>query len=251
MGEERRQPKYAVIAADLDAKIRSGHYAAGSALPSQRDLSTAYGVTLMTLRQALSLLAERGLVTQEAGRGTFVSAPKAVYSMGSLRSLSDDLRAQGHVVSTTLLGRSRRRLPAWVAARLGLEAGSLGLRVERLRVVGGTPAIHQVSWVPEPFASIVATVDFATSSLYGALAADGVIALRASERLSPAVLTSRLGTLLARPAGVPVFLSDRVTYDAGDRAVVFDRATILGELIEIRTERAATSVSMTWTNAGA
>ncbi len=249
MGEERRQPKYAVIAADLEAKIRSGHYAAGSALPSQRDLSTAYGVTLMTLRQALSMLGERGLVTQEAGRGTFVSAPKAVYSMGSLRSLSDDLRAQGHIVDTTVLGRSRRRLPGWVAARLGLEVGS-AVRVERLREVGGVPAIHQVSWIPEPFAEIVATVDFASSSLYGALAADGVIAQRASERLSPALLSSRLSALLSRPTGDPVFLSDRVTYDAGDRAVVFDRATILGELIEIRTERAATSVSLTWTNAG-
>ncbi|MFD8497055.1 GntR family transcriptional regulator [Amycolatopsis sp. NPDC059657] len=250
MGDERRQPKYAAIAADLDLKIQEGHYASGQALPSQRDLSAEYGVTLMTLRQALSLLAERGLVTREAGRGTYVSPPKAFYSMGSLKSLADDLREQGHSVETTLLARGRRPLPAWVATRLGAEAAEPALRVERLRHVGGAPAIHQVSWIPAAFAGSLTEVDFTATSLYDAFAADGRVADRADERLSPAVLTTRLGTLLERPEGAPVFLSDRVTYDRDGHAIVFDRATILGELIEIRTERAASSVKVVWTNAG-
>ena len=101
---ERREPKYATIAADLEAKIKDGEYRPGQALPGQRDLSAAYGVTLMTLRQALALLTDRGLVSQHPGRGTFVSTPKAAYSMGSLRSLSDDLRAQGHTVDTVGTG---------------------------------------------------------------------------------------------------------------------------------------------------
>jgi GntR family transcriptional regulator len=46
-----------------------------------------------------------------------------------------------------------------------------------------------------------------------------------------------------------VFLSDRVTHGFDERPVVVDRATILGELVEIRTERAATSLSMHWANA--
>ncbi|WP_370949318.1 GntR family transcriptional regulator [Amycolatopsis sp. cg5] len=248
MGDERRQPKYAAIAADLNLKIQEGHYASGQALPSQRDLSAEYGVTLMTLRQALSLLAERGLVTQEAGRGTYVSPPKAVYSMGSLKSLADDLREQGHSIATVLLGRARRALPAWVATRLGLEAAQPAFRIERLRQVSGAPAIHQVSWIPLPFAGSLSTVDFTATSLYDAFAADGRLASRADERLSPALLTARLATLLDRPEGAPVFLSDRVTYDRDDQAIVFDRATILGDVIEVRTERAASSVKVLWTN---
>jgi len=104
-GSERRRPKYAAIAEDLDAKIKSGAYRPGQPLPPQRELSATYGVTLMTLRQALQLLTERGLVSQQAGRGTFVAAPKASYSLGSMQSLADDLRGQGHLVETALLGR--------------------------------------------------------------------------------------------------------------------------------------------------
>ncbi|WP_210435319.1 GntR family transcriptional regulator [Saccharopolyspora sp. ASAGF58] len=252
LGSDRgpRTPKYAVIAADLEAKIKAGMYESGQALPAQRELSTAYGVTLMTLRQALQVLAERGLVTREAGRGTFVTAPKAVYNIGSLQSLSDELRAQGHPIDTVLLSRTRRKLPGWVAVRLGREAGAPAVRVERLRRVGGVPAIHQVSWLPEAVAGPLAHVDFTSTSLYGALAETGAVVERATERLNPGVLSARLGKILEKPTGVPVFLSDRVTYSAGDEPVLFDRATILGEFIEVRTDRAASAVSVLWTRAG-
>jgi GntR family transcriptional regulator len=248
-GSERREPKYATIAADLEAKIKSGHHGYGSALPPQRDLSASYGVTLMTLRQALQVLTERGLVTQHPGRGTYVSAPKAAYDMGSLHSLADDLRSQGHPVDTVLLARSRRRPPARIAEQLGTDSDEPALRIERLRRLAGAPAIHQVSWVPESYADPLRDVDFAVTSLYGALAEQGVEVRRAQERLLPAVLDAKLGALLERPEGTPVFVSERVTFSADDTVVVVDRATILGESIEIRTVRAADSVSMRWANA--
>lgn len=244
-----RTPKYAVIAADIEAKIKAGLYESGQVLPPQRELSAAYGVTLMTLRQGLQVLAERGLVSQEAGRGTFVTAPKAVYNVGSLQSLSDELRAQGHEIDTILLGRSKRQLPSWVAVRLGREAGTPAARIERLRRVGGVPAIHQVSWLPEPLAGRLTRIDLTGTSLYDALAETGTAAERATERLNPGVLTARLSKILEQPAGVPVFLSDRVTYAADDEPVLFDRATILGEFIEVQTERVASAVSVQWTHA--
>jgi GntR family transcriptional regulator len=55
----------------------TGRYDAGQVPPSQRDLSAEFGVTLMTPRQAIGLLAERGLINRHAGRSTFVSPPKA------------------------------------------------------------------------------------------------------------------------------------------------------------------------------
>lgn len=231
---ERREPKYATIAADLQSRIAIGEYRPGQALPPQRELSASYGVTLMTLRQALGLLADQGLVTQEPGRGTYVSGPKAAHTMGPLRSLSDDLRAQGHTVDTVVLAREEGPLPEWVAERLGQAAGAPGLRIERLRRLGTIPAIHQTSWIPADLAQRMTGVDLTATSLYDALAAAGTTVVRAEERLSPALLEDGLSVLLNRPAGTPVLHSDRVTYGADDNPVVFDRATILGELIEVR-----------------
>ncbi|WP_326554402.1 GntR family transcriptional regulator [Micromonospora sp. NBC_01813] len=239
-------PRYQAIAADLTAKIRAGEYAPGEALPPQRELSTAYGVTLMTLRQALRRLSDDGLIVQRPGRGTFVAPPHLAYELGSLHSFATDLVKQGHDVRTTVLARSVRRASARTAAQLRIPPGDTALRLERLREFAGRPAIHQVSWVRQPHADRLRDRDFTTESLYGVLADIGVAVARAAETIRPGLLDSATAALLKEPAGSAVLVSDRVTYAVDTTAVVVDRATILGSMMEIRTERAATGLSLRW-----
>ncbi|GGM16600.1 GntR family transcriptional regulator [Dactylosporangium sucinum] len=235
------EPRYRAIAADLAAKIHAGQYAPGSALPAQRELSSAYGVTLMTLRQALRQLSDEGLIVQQAGRGTFVSPPHLAYRLGSLRSLADDLREQGHEVRTTVVARATGTPPA----HAGL--GDPALRLERVREFAGRPSVHQVSWVR--LVPGLLDADFGRVPLYTALADAGVAVARATETIRPGALPSGLQVYLHEPAGTPVFVSDRVTYALDGTAVVADRAVILGDAMEIRAERAATGLSMTWSGA--
>ncbi|RSM74920.1 transcriptional regulator [Actinoplanes sp. ATCC 53533] len=242
---ERRTPKYQVIAADLTTKIRGGELPPGSALPPQKELSAAYGVTLVTLRQALRQLEDDGLLSQQPGRGTFVASPKATYRLDSLRGLAEDLRAQGHTVSTEILDQAMHRAPAWVAAHLGTGRA---LRLERLRLLAGRPAVHQLSWVGSPAGAELRAADLSDTSLYAAIAGHGIVVHRASEVLRPEVLTAPVADLLRSPAGTPVFVSDRVTYGLDDQAIVVDRATILGTAMEVRTERAVTGLSVQWSS---
>ena len=244
---ERREPKYQVIATDLAARIRRGEYAPGSALPSQRDLSATYGVTLATLRAALQVLESGGLLTQQPGRGTFVTEPRAAYRLDSLRSLADDLVAQGQTVGTEIVDRSLAPPPPNVAEHLG--ATGPALRLERVRLVGGRRAIHQVSWVPEPAGGRIAGADFSAVSLYGALATADVAVHRAAETLRPGLLAEPAAELLRQPPGTPVFVSERITYGIDEAPIVVDLATILGSVMEIRTERRATGLSLRWTAA--
>lgn len=238
--------RYRGIAADLAAKIRAGEYAPGEALPAQRELSVSYGVTLMTLRQALRELSDDGLIVQQPGRGTFVSPPHQAYRSGALQSLADDLRKQGHDVRTTVLGRTVRRAPAQVVGQLRIRAGESALRLERLREFAGRPAVHQVSWVRQPHADRLRERDFGAVSLYDALADAGVAVARATETIRPGALTAAVAKHLEEPAGAPVFIGDRVTYALDGAAVVADRATILGSMMEIRTERAASGLTLNW-----
>jgi GntR family transcriptional regulator len=117
------------------------------------------------------------------------------------------------------------------------------LRLERLRLIAGRPAVHQLSWIR---GDELAETDFSGISLYAALADRGVVVHRASETVRPGVLDGPTAELLGQPAGTPVFVSDRVTFGLDDVPLVFDRATILGTALEIRTERAATGLSMQW-----
>lgn len=223
-------PAYRRIATDLADKIRAGEYRPGDALPAQRELSAGYGVTLMTLRQALQELRDKGLIVQQAGRGTFVAPVQAAYRVDTLRSFVEDLREQGHRVTTEV-----------VSVSSGPQ-----LRLERVRHVDGRPVIHQVSTVPARWAALLADEDFRRVSLYAALADAGVTIVRASERIVPGLLTEPVAGHLRHPAGEAVFVSERTTYAMDDQVVVVDRAIILGDLMEIRAERAATRLSVQW-----
>jgi GntR family transcriptional regulator len=238
--------RYRAIAADLAGKIRDGHYAPGEALPGQRELSTEYGVTLMTLRQALRELSGEGLIVQQPGKGTFVAPPHLAYQLGSLRSFADDLREQGHEVRTTVIARSQRRVPSRIAARLRVRESETGLRLERVRAFAGRRAIHQISWIREPYAGRLREVDFTTTSLYTALADAGVVVAQASETIRPDVLGSDVARHLDEDEGAPVLVSDRLTYGSNETALVADRATILGSMMQITADRVASGLSLRW-----
>ena len=238
--------RYQVIAADLAAKIRDGHYPPGQALPAQRELSAAYGVTLMTLRQALRELDAEGLIVQRHGKGTFVAPPQLAYQLGALRSFADDLREQGHEVRTTVLTCAALPVPSQVAARLRVRASETGLRLERVRAFAGRRAIHQVSWVRAPYGQQLRDVDFAGTSLYAALAGAGAVVARASETIRPALLDAGTARHLDEDDGAPVLVSDRVTLGPDGTPLVADTATMLGSMLQVTADRAATGLSLHW-----
>ena len=131
---EQRQPKYLRIYAELRDRITSGQWPAGSPLPPQRDLAGEFGVSIMTLRQALQLLTDDGLVAARHGSGTYVAA-RYDYDLGHLRSFAADLAAQGAEISTRLLAtrsspRPRRSAP-------GSAAPAEVLQLRRLRLAAG------------------------------------------------------------------------------------------------------------------
>jgi GntR family transcriptional regulator len=241
------EPKYRRIAADLAERVRAGDFGANGALPAQRALSEQYGVTLMTLRQALQVLQDEGLIEQRPGRGTYVVPPEVAHDQANLRSLADELHAQGVPLRTEVLGKQMRKLPKPVAAEFGLEADEPALRLERLRSVRGIALLHQVSWVAPPWAEAVKDVDFELNPLYQAIsAAGGSAPERAEEALTAEALSARLATLNGTAEGRPALVMRRTTFDGAGRAYVVDTATILDERLRIVTDRRTAEVTHTW-----
>ena len=66
---------YMRVASDIATRIASGELNPGARLRAERDLAEYYEVSYGTIRRAMEVLRERGLITTIHGRGTFVSAP--------------------------------------------------------------------------------------------------------------------------------------------------------------------------------
>lgn len=64
--------QYMRVANDIEIRIRSGELAPGARLLSEKDLAIYYGVAYLTVRHAVAILRERGLVETVRGRGTYV-----------------------------------------------------------------------------------------------------------------------------------------------------------------------------------
>ena len=242
----RRAPKYLSIHRELEERIASGRLPPGSRLPSQRELADSFGVTLMTLRQALALLEADGLLVAKRGSGTYVSPRPFAYDLGPLRSLAQEVREQGVALTTRVVSAGVVPAPAPVAARLGVAGGRV-FALERVRLVDGRPVVRQSSFLPEPLGRRAAKADLARRSLYDVLHEDlGVRVARAVETIQPVVLSGRDAALLARHPGAPALLSQRLTYDEGDRPVIDDRALLPGDGPVIRAERVSDAVRVTY-----
>jgi GntR family transcriptional regulator len=250
-GSQGGEPKYQAIYRDLLEQIDGGEFAPGQPLPSQRELGVHYGVSLMTVRQALQRLSAEGRIEQRHGLGTFVAGTVIPYQMNSLGSLADDLARQGIELETVVLGVRRAQPPAPVRAELRLAAHAEVTVVERLRIVTGSPVIHQLSYVPlsltvtppgggrpTPFLESLAEGELEHTPLYTLIEERcGVSPAWATEAVKPVVLSEEQAGLLSQPAGSAALLSTRVTFDADDRPVLVDRALMCASHIVFTTRR--------------
>ena len=230
----RRLPRYHRIADALRQRIREGEWVPGAPLPNQRRLARDFGVTLMTLRQALELLERDDLITRRHGLGTFVAAPSIDYEITKLRRFATDLSAQSEAVSTRVLGVRPAVADHRAGTALGLGPRARVVVLERLRLVGGHPMSLQRSFLPARLGEEVLHADFAETTLSQVLEFKlGIVVVRAREAVSAVRLGGREARELACAPGAPAFESERVSFDAAGRPVVFDRAFIPGDRFRI------------------
>src|SRR5947199_521831 len=232
-----RVPRYHRIAEALRERIGSGQLAAGARLDNQRKLARSFGVTLMTLRQALELLERDHLITRRHGLGTFVAAPSIDYDILQLRRFAGDLSAKGEHVATRLLGTRFAAPDRRVAEALRFAGRPRVLFLERLRLVDAHPVSLLRSFLPSPLGDEVIRADLARTPLHQVLEFKlGVVITRASETVSAVRLGRREARDLGCRVGEPAFESERVSYDAGGAPVVFDRVFIPGDRFRITRE---------------
>ena len=86
-GTTQGAPAYRCVGDLLAARIRSSELAPGARVPSERELATEQGISRMTARAAVDLLARQGLVERKERSGVFVARPK-IEQPGAGRTVS-------------------------------------------------------------------------------------------------------------------------------------------------------------------
>jgi GntR family transcriptional regulator len=236
LDQSQRRPAWVRIEEALTERIESAAIAVGERLPGERELAREFGVSRMTVRQALSSLAGRGLIERGVGRGTFVRRAKIEHDMTRVAGFSDLVERQGLTPGARLLAVAERLAPAGVAAALGLEPGALMVRVERVRLGGGAPLALEDSWIPASRLPGFADHDL-SGSLYELMRSEyDLEPVRAVERLEAVTARRHEAHTLGIPERAPLMLVERTAYAAGDVAVELARDRWRGDRARFTVE---------------
>jgi GntR family transcriptional regulator len=229
-----RVPRYHQIARTLRERIAASGQAPGERLDNQRSLAREFGVTLMTLRQALDLLERDGLIARRHGLGTFVARPAIDYDILHLRALAGDLSALGEDVATRFLRSHFAIADRRVADALGLAPPAQVFVLERLRLVDGEPVSFQASYLPAALGVEVSRADLAVTPLRQVLTFKlGIEITAARETVSAVPLDRRAARELDCRPGLAAFRSDRVSLGPDGTPIVYDRVFIPGDRFRI------------------
>ena len=216
---EPGQSRYAALAAALRHRIVAGEWPAGTPLPAETSLAAEHGVALGTMRRALELLAEQGLIERRHGKGTFVRGGLAGATMlRFFRFGSGD----GEVPHSRVTARQSVIASAEVARRLGIPRGDPVLRLHRLRSLGGQPCLLEEIWLPLPmFAPLLDSPVAEWGDLLYPMFAErcGVAVTRATDEIGFATLSAAQARHLELSAGHPGVTVTRQAYDLAGRCV--------------------------------
>src|SRR5882757_2521533 len=127
-------PLYAQVEVVLAASIADGTLPPGSQLPSEDSLIERFAVSRTTIRKTIQNLANSGLIEIRRGKGTFVTQPKITQELTELSGFVEDMRALGRNPTARLLSKQIVAASESVARQLALTAGTLVVRIERVRL---------------------------------------------------------------------------------------------------------------------
>jgi GntR family transcriptional regulator len=211
--------------------IAGGRLAPGDRLPTEQHLAAWLGVSRMTLRHALSELAQRGLVTRTVGRsgGTFVAEPKLEQDLTVLAGFSEQLRKHGLVAGARVLAAGQVAASPAASAALEIGVGHPVYEVRRLRLAGGEPILLEHSLFPAE--RCPGLLDYRLDgSLYELLETKfGLRPHRARESLEPVTAGVREAEALGVLEGAPLMLVERTAYSQMGLPLEFARDLFRGD----------------------
>ncbi len=237
-------PLYYQLGTILREQIHSGAFAVGDKLPTEAELVSVYGVSRITVRQALKPLENDGLIRREAGRGTFVcgtaSLPEPLRMEGSL----DDLMSIGKATAVHHLDEKRVAADRCDASAFVLDVGSPVVQFVRLRLHEDTPFCYIVSRVPCEIAECLTEEDRRQGSMLRAIERRLETPLKVVDQTVTATLAdASVARLLETPIGAPLLLVDRVARTQDGRAVARLRTRYRADVYSLHVHLTRTEVT--------
>lgn len=206
-------PLHSQIERHLAAAIAAGDWPVGGVLPSEPELARRFGVSRMTLRQALGALADQGLLIRQRGRATRIAPEPIAQALGRFYAFANEMDRRGLAHSSRVLSVGFAKPTALIRQSLALETGELVAQISLLRLLGQEPVMIETASLAAQYLPILEQPEVAQRSLYDLLEEGGVTVTRATEQIRPFAITAAHAQPLGVSARTLGFFVRRISYD--------------------------------------
>jgi GntR family transcriptional regulator len=230
-------PPYVQIAEGLIAQIESGALCPGEQLPPERELSENFGVTRMTLRRALRILDEQGLIIRKHGIGTYIAEPKIDRKMEVVFRFSSDMQQRGFKPRAMLINFEQIMAESSMSKDLMVPISTQIYSILRLRSINHEPVMLESYLIPVPRFPRLDQYDLENRSIYEILEYEyGVPIARARQSFEPVIAADFEARLLDISVGDALMMEKRLSYDVNDLPIEFGKDRYRGDRFRFVTE---------------
>ncbi|RST90434.1 GntR family transcriptional regulator [Vagococcus humatus] len=230
-------PIYLQIHDQIRTEIEAGKWQVGDRLPSERELAERFGVSRMTLRQAIQTLADEGVLERKIGSGTYVAKQKVQEWMTGTTSFTDIIQSQGKVPSSKVIAYFVTQPSSSEQEKLQLTGHDKILRMERIRYADDIPICFEVTSIPY---SLIKNYNKAeiTQSFYHVLGEKGHHEIGTSNQtISAMIAAEKIAEYLEMKKGEAILKVRQVSYFKDGIPFEYVRSQYVGSRFEFYLQK--------------
>ncbi len=228
-------PAYIRIHDAVKKQIDDGFWEIGQRLPSERDLADDYEVSRMTLRQAITLLVEEGILERRVGSGTYVASHRVQEKMRGTTSFTEIVRSQGKTPSSQVVSYQRKPANETEIQQLQLKPSDYVVRMERVRYADNMPLVFEVASIPEKLIREFKREDI-TEHFFQTLTDNGYEIGKSQQTIYAKNASERVANYLKVPKNHAVLALTQVSYFIDGRPFEYVHSQYVGDRFEFYLE---------------
>ena len=243
INRDSTEPYYLQLADIIEQGIASGRFRSGERIPTESELCRTYDLARSTVRDTFRVLEQKRLIRLVPRRGAFVSDQsdnrwKLQVTQGFLET---GAHSPGTAIETQVLSHRETQLPENVANALGLELGSSGFILERLRSINGLPAVHSTNWMPLPVGQALSDkpVLKGEASLNATLRQAGYHIYRARREVAAVIAPPEVARYLQVSRNFPVLLIRSTSRDMSGKPFDYYESHARNDVVTISVDAEA------------
>lgn len=222
-----------LISKEIEYMGESQGFQEGDRLPSERTLAEYFGVQRGTIRSALQMLVDKGIILSKERSGYYIAPKRVDFNLNAYDSRKAVIEQMGKSTYVKLLTFEKVNVSEKMARKTTLEEDSPVYRIMRLRYANGAPMAIERTYIRCDLVPNLSEEDVHNKSIYAALRRKNKIYIARSEEKVTAVYANGLESeLLNMTRARPILRYEGLVYDRRDRLVEYFDDIILKEKVQ-------------------